>query len=197
MLTMKSLLLIIFMATAPSVLFASTAVQLDQAPINLLDKDSIANGAKLYVQYCSSCHSLKHMRYSRIADDYAIDEAWMKDNIVPNSRKVHDSMLTAMNSEDARVWFGMPPPDLSLIARAKGVDWLYSYLHGFYIDEKKPYGVNNLVSPDVAMPDVLAPLGGVRELSKSSGETDTLRGRLRVTKAGMMNSSQFDKAVTD
>ncbi len=194
---MKSLLLILLI-TASSALFASSAVHLDQAPINLEDKNSIANGAQLYVQYCSGCHSLKHVRYSRIADDYGIDETWMQQNIVPSNMKIHDSMLTAMNSEDARVWFGMPPPDLSLIARAKGSDWLYSYLHGFYIDEKKPYGVNNLISPDIAMPDVLAPLGGTRELNKSAIDAaESIKQQLSVVKAGSMNASQFDKAVTD
>ncbi len=193
---MKSLLLILLIS-ASSALLASSKVALDQAPIDLEDKSSIANGAQLYVQYCSGCHSLKHVRYSRIADDYGIDEGWMKENIVPSSQKIHDSMLTAMNVEDARVWFGMPPPDLSLIARAKGSDWLYSYLQSFYIDEKKPYGVNNLVSPDIAMPDVLASLGGMRELNPINTEAESIRQQLRVVKSGSMNASQFDKAVTD
>lgn len=193
---MKSLLFTLLIS-ASSALFASSAIQLDEAPVNLEDKNSIAHGARLYVQYCSGCHSLKHIRYSRIADDYGIDETWMKDNIVPTNLKIHDSMLTAMNSEDARVWFGMPPPDLSLIARAKGADWLYSYLHSFYIDEKKPYGVNNLVSPDIAMPDVLAPLGGERELGPVNTKVDSIKKRLRVIKSGSMNASQFDNAVTD
>jgi ubiquinol-cytochrome c reductase cytochrome c1 subunit len=193
---MKSLLLI-FMLSASSALFAASKAHLDEAPIDLSDKNSIANGAQLYVQYCNGCHSLKHMRYSRIADDYGIDEARLKKDIVPTGRRVHDSMQTAMNSEDARVWFGMPPPDLSLIARAKGTDWLYSYLHGFYVDDKKPYGVNNLVSPDVAMPDVLASLGGIQELNNNSEETDTVKEKLKLVKAGSLNASQYDKAVTD
>jgi ubiquinol-cytochrome c reductase cytochrome c1 subunit len=193
---MKSLLLI-FMLSVSSALFAVSKVHLDEAPIDLDDKDSIANGAQLYVQYCIGCHSLKHIRYSRIADDYGIDEARLKKDIVPLGHKMHDSMLTGMNSEDARVWFGMPPPDLSLIARAKGADWLYSYLHAFYVDAKKPYGVNNLVSPDVAMPDVLAGLSGIRELTKNNVKTDSVKQQLRVVKAGSMNSSKFDKTVTD
>jgi ubiquinol-cytochrome c reductase cytochrome c1 subunit len=102
-----------------------------------------------------------------------------------------------MNTEDARVWFGMPPPDLSLIARAKGANWLYSYLHAFYIDEKKPYGVNNLVSPDIAMPDVLAVLGGVRELNNNSSATDSIKEQLRLVKAGRLSASEFDKVVID
>ncbi len=193
---MKSLLLI-FLLSAASAVFASSKVHLDEASIDLTDKNSIASGAQLYVQYCSGCHSLKHMRYSRIADDYGIDEDWLKENIVPPSHKIHDSMRTAMNMEDSRVWFGMPPPDLSLIARAKGTDWLYSYLHGFYVDDKKPYGVNNLVSPDVAMPDVLASLGGIQELNNNSEETDTVKQKLKLVKAGSLNASQYDKAVTD
>ena len=193
---MKSLLLFIMIAGSSAV-FASSKVHLDQAPIDLTDKDSIASGAQLYVQYCNGCHSLKHMRYIRIAEDYGIDEAWMDDNVVPSNMKIHDTMLTAMDTEDARVWFGMPPPDLSLIARAKGADWLYSYLHGFYLDEKKPFGVNNLVSPDVAMPDVLAPLSGLRELRKNTQETDVVSQRFRIARAGQLSASQFDKAVTD
>jgi ubiquinol-cytochrome c reductase cytochrome c1 subunit len=193
---MKSLLLI-FLLSAASAVFASSKVHLDEASIDLTDKNSIASGAQLYVQYCSGCHSLKHMRYSRIADDYGIDEDWLKENIVPPSHKIHDSMRTAMSMEDSRVWFGMPPPDLSLIARAKGTDWLYSYLHGFYVDDKKPYGVNNLVSPDVAMPDVLASLGGIQELNNNSEETDTVKQKLKLVKAGSLNASQYDKAVTD
>ncbi len=193
---MKSLLLIL-MFTASSAVFAASSVDLDEAPIDLDDQDSIAQGAQLYVQYCSGCHSLKHMRYSRIADDYGIAEDWMIENIVPPSHKIHDSMLTAMNMEDARVWFGMPPPDLSLIARAKGADWLYSYLHGFYIDDSKPYGTNNLVSPGVAMPDVLASLGGTQALNPNSEEAETIKQKLSVVKAGSLSASQYDKAVTD
>jgi ubiquinol-cytochrome c reductase cytochrome c1 subunit len=193
---MKSLLLI-FLLSAASAVFASSKVHLDEASIDLTDKNSIASGAQLYVQYCSGCHSLKHMRYSRIADDYGIDEDWLKENIVPPSHKIHDSMRTAMNMEDSRVWFGMPPPDLSLIARAKGTDWLYSYLHGFYIDDSKPYGTNNLVSPGVAMPDVLASLGGTQALNPNSEKTDTIKQQLSVVKAGILSVSQYDRAVTD
>ena len=193
---MKSLLFI-FMLLAANAVFASSKIHLDVAPINLSDKNSIVHGAQLYIQYCGGCHSLKHMRYSGIADDYGIEEDWLKENLVPSNHKIDDSMNTAMNMEDARAWFGVPPPDLSLIARAKGNDWLYSYLHGFYVDAKKPYGVNNLVSPGVAMPNVLASLGGIQKLDDNSLETDTIKQKLKVVKAGSLNANEFDKSVTD
>ncbi|MCH9698511.1 MAG: cytochrome c1 [Gammaproteobacteria bacterium] len=192
---MKFLLILLIVCVSNPLLASATEVELEEASINLEDNDSIANGAKLYVEYCASCHSLKHVRYSRIAEDYGLSEEWMKDNVIPEHLKPHDSMLTAMKSEDSRVWFGMPPPDLSLIARSKGSDWLYSYLLSFYVDENQPYGVNNIVSPNIAMPDVLSPLRGVQEKRKAG--SGSIKSQLKVVSRGSMNSAEFERAMTD
>lgn len=135
---------------------------LEKAHIDLTDLPSLQRGAKLFMNYCSGCHSLKYIRYNTMAKDIGIVDAKgqvldnaVKENLVFSGEKITDPILTSMTKADAANWFGIPPPDLSLIARARGVNWLYTYLRSFYIDKTKPWGVNNRVFPDVAMPDVL------------------------------------------
>lgn len=137
-------------------------VTLDKAPIDATDLPSLQRGAKLFMNYCSGCHSLKYIRYSTMAKDIGIvdskgqvlDQA-VKANLMFVGDKLVDTIQSAMTKEEGANWFGVAPPDLSLVVRLRGVDWLYSYLRSFYPDKKRPWGVNNRVFPDVAMPDVL------------------------------------------
>lgn len=125
------------------------------AKINLQDRESLQRGAQLYVNHCLGCHSLKYLRYERIADDLKIDHDIIKDQLILDGSKIGDPVLSAMAAEDAEKWFGVAPPDLSLEARLRGPDWVYSYLIAFYPDASRVWGVNNTVFPAVGMPHVL------------------------------------------
>lgn len=138
---------------------------LDNARIETSDLASLQRGARLFVNFCSGCHSLKYVRYSTMAKDIGIVnakgqilEAVLKDSLIFTGDSIHDTMQSAMTKQDGALWFGVPPPDLSLVSRARGVDWLYTYLRSFYPDPKRPWGTNNRLFPEVAMPDVLESL---------------------------------------
>jgi ubiquinol-cytochrome c reductase cytochrome c1 subunit len=125
---------------------------------------SIQRGARDFVAYCSGCHSMKYMRYSRLETDLGIPEDLMKASLMIGTDKLGDTMKSAMPAAAAKTWFGQVPPDLTLEARARGADWIYTYLQSFYVDEKRPMGVNNTVLKGVAMPHVLWELQGWQKL---------------------------------
>ncbi|MCV6636356.1 cytochrome c1 [Candidatus Albibeggiatoa sp. nov. NOAA] len=116
---------------------------------------SLQNGAKLYMNYCAGCHSLNFMRYQRVADDLGLTKEQTQMLIFDPNKKIGDMMGTAMQKEDAAAWFGKAPPDLSVISRSRGTDWLYSYMISFYQDDSRPTGMNNLYFADVGMPHVM------------------------------------------
>ena len=128
----------------------------EKAPVNLQDKVSLQNGAKLFVNYCMGCHSLEYLRYGRMADDLGIPDELVLKYMNFTSDKIGDPMQNAIDKDDAKKWFGTAPPDLTLEARLRDSDWLYSYLIGFYEDESRPFGYNNKVFPNVGMPHVMA-----------------------------------------
>jgi len=135
--------------------FASGELHLDHANTNISDTASLQNGAKLFMNYCSGCHAISFMRYNRIAKDLNLSDSLMAEHLMFSGDKPGETITTAMPKEDATKWFGGAPPDLSLVARAKGTNWIYSYLRGFYDDESKIFGVNNKVLENASMPDVL------------------------------------------
>lgn len=146
----------------PMFCFSEEATHFPKAPIDLTDKASLQRGAQIFMNHCSGCHGLKYLRYKGMAKDIGIvdqngkvlDQA-VKENLMFTGDKIEDPIRTAMTVEEGKAWFGIAPPDLSLVARSRGVDWLYAYLRSFYLDPKKPWGVNNTVYPDVAMPHIL------------------------------------------
>ncbi len=151
-------------------------VKLDKAPIDLSDLASLQRGATLFMNECSGCHGLKFLRYNTMAKDIGIVNAAgdvleqaVKENLMFVGDKITDTIKTALRKEDGANWFGVAPPDLSLVARSRSVDWIYSYLRSFYLDPKRPWGVNNTVFPDVAMPDVLFHLR-TKLLSEKDGQ---------------------------
>ncbi|MBT4032067.1 MAG: cytochrome c1, partial [Methylococcales bacterium] len=113
------------------------------ANIDLSDNTSLKRGAEHYVTYCLGCHSAKHIRYLRIAEDFELNQDVVLKDIAPVGASIYDSMLSAMDKHDSNIWFGTVPPDLSLIARSRGSDWLYTYLKSFYRDDTKTHGTNN------------------------------------------------------
>jgi len=141
-------------------LSAETGIVLDKVSIDLTDKAALQDGARTFANYCMGCHSAKFQRYERVANDLGIPEELMLENLIFTGAKIGDHMKIGMTEADAKVWFGAAPPDLTMVARVRGTDWLYSYLRSFYEDPSRPWGVNNRVFPNVGMPNVLTDLQG-------------------------------------
>jgi ubiquinol-cytochrome c reductase cytochrome c1 subunit len=160
--------------------FATTAgPKLQNANVDLSDRAGLQNGAKLFVNYCVSCHSASFMRYNRIAADLGIPEDKLAQSMMFTTDKIGDTMTVAIKRDDAEKWFGIAPPDLSVIARARGADWLYSFLQGFYIDKSRPTGMNNLHLPGASMPHVLWELQGLQKPVHHT-QTDELGKEIQV-----------------
>ena len=179
----KRLFLATVLATAGGVCLAAPSdLRLLDAKVNVQDRASLQNGARVFVNYCLSCHGLSYMRYNRVAQDLGLSDEQVAQNLMFASDKVVDSMDVAMRPADAENWFGIVPPDLSVIARARGADYLYSYLVSFYEDDNpaRPFGVNNVVFQGSAMPHALWPLQGHQQYVKQEVEgsvaSDTLTG---------------------
>lgn len=159
---------------------AGADVELLEAGPDLSDKASLQRGAKLFVNFCLSCHSANFMRYKTMGNHLGLSDELIEENMLFASEKVVDRMTVAMKPEEAGNWFGVTPPDLSVIARARGADWLYSYLVTFYKDEdpSRPFGVNNIVLPGAAMPHVLWSQQGVPELVRAERPDNVKSDRL-------------------
>jgi ubiquinol-cytochrome c reductase cytochrome c1 subunit len=182
-------------------LAAEGETHLDKANIDPDNQQSLQRGARLFVNYCLSCHSADLMRYERMGHDLGLTELQVSENLMFTGGKVGDLMTVATNPEDALEWFGTVPPDLSVTARARGVDWLYTYLRSFYLDPSRPTGVNNLVFPDVGMPDVLWELQGwqkpVITTVKDPDGTERKVIDLKLVEPGKLSPEEFDRAVRD
>jgi len=136
-------------------IFAAGDLHLDHANTDISDTASLQNGAKLFMNYCSGCHAIGFMRYNRIAQDLNLSDSLVAEHLMFAGEKPGETITTAMPKEGAAKWFGGTPPDLSLVARSKGTDWIYTYLRSFYEDDSKVFGVNNKVLENASMPDVL------------------------------------------
>ena len=165
---------------------------------------SLQRGARNFVNYCLGCHSLQYLRYNRVAEDLHIPEDQLEANLMFTGERPHDVMLSAMPPKDAEAWFGRPPPDLSLIARAKGADYVYQFLKTFYIDESRANttGVNNLALENAAMPHVLADLQGLQravfnvERAEDGTQVKVFEKFEQVT-PGRLSPEEFDEFVRD
>lgn len=189
----KGLILLGMLASAAA--FASGGdVHLDKAPVNLGDQASLQRGAKSFATYCLNCHSAASMRYNRLTD-IGMSEQQIKNDIITTDAKVGDLMKVAIDKKEAKVWFGAAPPDLSVISRSRGADWLYTYLRGFYRDDTRPTGWNNVAFDKVGMPHVLYELQGEQVLSHEGGEHGAVK--LTVEKKGKMNQAEYDAFVGD
>jgi len=203
---MKSLFIVIFLLLpgffAVSVLAGGNDVVLDSADIRLDDREAIKRGAKLFVNYCLNCHSANLMRYSRIAQDLGMSNDEVSSEFITTGVKVGETMKVAIAAEDAKRWFGTAVPDLSVIARARDVDWLYTYLRSFYRDESRPWGVNNSVFKDVGMPHVLWELQGLQAPVMEShtdahGNTVEVISGFTLIEKGTLGTAEYDAAVRD
>ena len=183
---------------APLMAFASGGnVHLDKWPGSVSDKAALQNGAKLFVNYCLNCHGASYMRYKNLLD-LGLTEEQVKDNLMFTSEKIGGLMAIAARADEQKLWFGATPPDLTIIARARGdagapkagADWLYTYLRSFYRDEKRPTGWNNVVFENVGMPHILYGLQGQQVLNHETH-------KLELAVPGTMAPAEFDKAVSD
>ncbi|CAN1487711.1 CYT1 Cytochrome c1 [Burkholderiaceae bacterium] len=176
---------------------------LDSAPDRLNNNASLQNGAKIFVNYCLGCHSAISLRYNRLRD-IGLSDQQIKDNLILGDQKVGDLMTISMNPKDAKAWFGKVPPDLSVEARARGTDWLYTYFRTYYKDPDTPTGWNNLVYPNVGMPHVLWQLQGERaakfEQQKDphdpSKTTKVFKGFEQLS-PGTMKPQEYDDNIAD
>ncbi len=200
---MKKLIVAFLLATAPMLgLAAGAGPHLDDANIDLSDQASLQRGAKYFVNYCLSCHSAKYQRYNRMAKDLGLTEDEVIDNLMFTTDKIGNTMTIAMSVEQGTAWFGNPPPDLSVISRARGVDYIYTYLRSFYLDPKRPFGVNNTVFPDVAMPHVLWEMQGTQkavykvEKDAAGNEHEVFEGFEPVT-PGSLSAAEYDQVARD
>ena len=187
-------ILLLFISLAAN---ASESIDLQQANFDPEDRGSILRGAKNFVTYCLGCHSIKHIRYQRIAQDFGIDEKKVLAEIAPQGANIYEQMHTAMNAHDSAKWFGIQPPDLSLISRSRNADWLYTYLKSFYTDPKKPLGVNNIVFKDVGMPNVLWQLQGEQKAKIEIEDGQEKIEELILETPGTLTEEQFDQFVND
>jgi ubiquinol-cytochrome c reductase cytochrome c1 subunit len=200
----KKSVAIFLLGVMPGLAMASGGGEFDLMPANndLHDKVSLQSGARLFVNYCLSCHSAGYMRYNRMGKDLGISDDMVKKNMMFASDKIGSLMKVAMSSDDAEAFFGTAPPDLTVVARSRGVDWLYTYLTTFYKDESRPFGVNNAVFPNVGMPHVLVGLQGEQRPvyeehhTEDGGTREVLVGVEPLTE-GSMTAEEYRLAVRD
>lgn len=215
--TIKKLLAIgllpLFLCINPMAFAAVEKIYLfDMPKMDAKDENSLQRGAKYYMNYCSGCHSLQYMRYDRMARDIGLTDdkgevasSIVQTNLMFTSDRIGDQILVAIPPEQARHWFGVTPPDLSLASRHRSNEWLYNYLLSFYVDNTKTWGVNNVLFPDVAMPNVLLSLQGEQQPIYKTSET-TVNGQtvehktivgLELTKPGELSPEEFQAVVYD
>jgi ubiquinol-cytochrome c reductase cytochrome c1 subunit len=198
---MKNLILILLLIVTTNVFSSGGGSNLENAQTNIRSKESLVNGAKLYMNYCSGCHSLQYQRYSRMAQDLELTEEEVMNNLVFTKAKFTDHMTINMSQLDSQKWFGKTPPDLTVIAKARGNNWLYSYMKGFYKDKSRPSGWNNTIFPGASMPNVLWELQGIQEANFEEHDnhgvmTSEFTGFEKVTE-GNISDEEFNKSVRD
>lgn len=181
---------------------AAGGVALEHADIEPGNIASLQRGARNFMNYCSGCHSAQYVRYSTIGKQLELSEEQLIDNLMFNAEKTFETIKTAMPAEDAQRWFGQAPPDLSLMARARGADYIYNFLKGFYVSEASPTGVDNVVLPGTSMPHVLWELQGHQQATFSDHQNDdgsvtTTFDGFEMLSAGAMDAEQYDAFVRD
>lgn len=196
-------LMLALATSAPSFASSAGAGVIEHAGNDVENIASLQRGARNFVNYCAGCHSARYVRYSRLARDLGLSEAQVMENLMFSGERIHDTMRASIKAEDAARWFGVPPPDLTLIARSRGVDYIYSFLRSFYLDPSRPTGVNNLVLPGASMPHVLWQLQGFQEAKyegKSDAEHNAVHKEFKgfeLAKTGSLSPEEYDRFVRD
>ena len=174
----------------------------DAANNDVGNQDSLRRGARNFMNYCSGCHSAKYVRYNTLAGGLGLSEEQVIENLMFNGDKIHDTIRAAMPGGDSERWFGVTPPDLSLIARSRGADYLYNFLRTFYIDESRPSGVNNMMLAGASMPHVLWELQGLqravyKETTDANGVAHEEFDRFEQVSQGLLSPEEYDLFVRD
>lgn len=182
-----------------TVFAAAGGEDLEHANINVHDKYALQRGASLYVNYCLGCHSMEYMRYKRLTEDIGITEEQVEEFMLHGDQEIGDSLLSAMDSDQAEEWFGIAPPDLTLTARSRGPDWIYSYLKSFYLTED---GWNNTVMPNSSMPHVLWEMQGIqRPITESYTDDEGVEHvdvvDLELDEPGKLSPEEYDDNIQD
>jgi len=173
-----------------------------KADVDVTDTASLQRGARIFMNYCMGCHSAAYMRYNRMGEDLGIEESILQSNLMFGTDKSGDTMTIAMQKGDAEKFFGIAAPDLSVIARSRGADWLFAYFMTFYRDDSRPFGVNNLAFKDVAMPHVLWELQGIQKpvfktVEAEDGTQHEVIDHLELETPGILDSDGYQKTVND
>ena len=169
--------------------FSAENIELSKAPVDLTDNLSLQRGAKIFTNYCLNCHSAKYMRYSNL-QDIGLSAETIKNDLLFTGNKIGDTMSVNMSMKDSKKWFGASPPDLSVVARSRGADWIYSYMRGFYRDPTRPMGWNNTVYVNSAMPHILWELQGAQILNPKTK-------KLEKFSSGKLNAKEYDATIAD
>lgn len=186
-------LLAFAMLSAP--VSASDGEEVEHANVNIRDKAAIQRGSKIFVNYCLSCHTASYMRYNRLAEDLDLNEELVMENLVFADVKIGDTMTVAMREKDAKAWLGRVPPDLSLIARSRGANWLYTYFLTFYQD--KSGGWNNLMLPNASMPHVLWSRQGIQKPIYATHDGHEVIDHLVLATPGIESPEEYEETVRD
>lgn len=198
---MKKLIIGLFALLPTLTMAAGPSVPLMDANIDLKDNASLQRGAKLFMNYCLGCHQMQYQRYERTFRDIGIPTEIGQEQLIFDGSKVGSHIKNAIDKDDAAKWFGAAPPDLTLVARVRGTDWIYTYLKSFYKDESRPFGVNNIVFPSVGMPHVLQELQGlptpITEEVEEHGHTVTKVVGTETDGTGEMSDDEYDRAARD
>ena len=195
--TLSSIALAAGLLLGSSSAMASEEGSLPSAGTNVHDQAALQRGAKLFFNYCVGCHSLKFVRYSRIAEDLGLSEQEVMGNLNMTGAKFGDPVISHMPEESATTFFGKAPPDLSLEVRAKGADWVYGYLNSFYLDPSRPVGWNNTVFPNASMPNPLWELQGLQTAVMHKVDGDEAVEKLELSRPGKLTPAEYQQATRD
>jgi len=197
--TLFPVLLAFGLAAGGTAAMANEGGALPPAGTNVHDQASLQRGAQLYFNYCVGCHSLKYLRYERIAGDLGLSEDEVMQNLNFTGAKFGEPVISHMPEAGAAKWFGKAPPDLSLEVRAKGADWVNAYLNSFYLDPSRPVGWNNTVFPNVSMPFPLWELQGLQVAEKAAAKPgeDAAIEKLVLSQPGKLTPAQYQQAARD
>lgn len=193
------LVLVCGLFIAVNAVFAGEGAEMASSQANIHNPAALRHGAKLFFNYCVGCHSLKYVRYSRMAADLGLSEKEVMDNLDFTGAKFQQEVISSMPAADAANWFGKAPPDLSLEVAVKGSDWVYNYLRSFYLDPSRPVGWNNTVFPNASMPNVLWSLQGIQTAVRGPSENGKPGEieKLELSKPGRLTPAQYDKDASD
>jgi ubiquinol-cytochrome c reductase cytochrome c1 subunit len=194
---------LVLLASGPVVYAAAGGAELERAGNDVGNVASLQRGARNFMNYCAGCHSAKYVRYNTIAKGLGLTEDQIIENLMFNAEKTFETIESSMPLDSAATWFGQPPPDMSLMARAKGTDYIFNFLKGFYLDSDSPTGVDNLYLPGTSMPHVLWELQGYQravfeEPDGSAGTgSDPVFSHLENVSSGAVSPEDYDAFVRD